>query len=1217
MPRTNRTDTNSSSHLSPTSSQPTWAPPRTPLSPHRLAKLANVFGVPTPIPATHPHAFSVSSSTPVSSPSPSPLPHEMMRRSPTPSGMSSPALNAFSTSKYMLHVIPPMSLPHDFDEIDLTLPPPTASGYHSHFQRGVLVPLYSTFQSQLAAIAREYALPSTTGIELFLSSSLNTDDSKEPGARLSELIWKHIWTRVITFEKDELLTPGPKPLGLGMNYNLASKSTPSLLQDITSSSVMSLSSVISPRLTETPQPMISTTTPAPSTPSQSVYTSQSERDTPESASSIEPPHGVDSLPLPGLGSHSLLPVLARVEFEIDKHKARWYDAWLNSRKINFAKRAESRQGGRNGSRSEQDEEGEMPSKAPIDLALVGKMNGISPSPNLFLTTEASTEPEELVLDDEGYRQLEEDSEDSEDRDEDDEEGEEGRIDDGELAAALDGRDPLEDVFGKDEDTWNDINHSGEKTRQSDSNVVDLALDASALSRIPDNLEADDLHRMSPENAEAEVDDLLEKMGKPELFVSIPDSPNKRQSSPTTASTTKKRIPPPITIMRSASGNELVVPEQPTPLTGSTDGAHLAYLSTPSPSSSPEKHTSDDEDTEDGDNSVTKVRSPEDDKRAGVFYDDLDLGLDPSLTAEGEYDESDPYDRRKSQYIMAAELDVLEKSLAQFSPRRLQSIDLKPEDFSPTLHAQRGSQRSPSIASLLSPRKQTNFDTPTKSPAGASWPAVPYSALNGNDNEFGDDDDRVPSPPTFAFNGISTEPPKAFSRQREDSDLISNETLARQRALEEERGLYPPLVAPSMLALRRHGDSPIIPLSPDPFGRFPSEAESAFQGDEYLGTIPEGGGGLGIPAAVLDEIRPPSQAPSSRFSLDSVTSEEAPKPGPSSAKSSGALSGVKTIRRLWRRSESKRASVSSVAQPSSGRTSPNTAVPQNSQSARTRSKSVSRTPPASLSPSVAEMPTKGLYIPAMPSQESLRDSVRQPREPVLQSLRFDQESPYPIHPSRAVPMHAPSPPPGSRPPSQQTNRPPSTASQAPPGSPPERNSVRKSILKSWKSVNGLSSSTKGAKNGSPSSTPRSSNEQLPDTLKKRRPSVIDFATGALRGSAASGPGSLGELPPSPAIPEQFAIQMRSPSRASQLSHTNGKLSVSSSILASSPPQTRSPMTVATSPPRNGLVAQQRASVESYESRPSFDVSQFEIVSPPPGKLTYPYHGLDTPMAASQE
>ncbi|KAI0690737.1 hypothetical protein BC835DRAFT_1307755 [Cytidiella melzeri] len=1192
MPKTNRTNTSSSSHLSPGSPQPAWAPPRSPLPPHRLAKLANVLGVPTPIPATHAHAFSVSP-PPVGSPSPSPspLPHEMFRRSPTPSSASSQAVHAL-TSRYMLHVIPPTSLPHDSDDCDLTPLPPTASGYHSQFHRGVLVPLYSTLQSQLSAIAREYALPSTVGLELFLASSLNTDESSEPGARLSELIWKHLWTRVIKFEKDELTSPGHKPLGLGMNYGLASQSSPTLLQDVASSSTTSLRSVIPSRSTETAQSSVSTVDPSSSTPSQSVYTSQSEIDTPESASSIEPPNGADMLSLPGLGSNSLIPVLAKVEFEIDKRKARWYDAWIKSRKNNYAKRAESRQSGRNGSRSEQEEEGEGTRKAPIDLALVGKMNGISPSLNLFVTSETSAEPEELVMDDDEYQQLDE---------------EEAEIEE-DLTARHGGQDPLEDVFGNDADTWDSMHSSGEKTRHTDPNVVDLALDAFSISNLPNDLEADDL-QLPPkdfEADEAEVSDLLEKIGRPELSVAIPtlsSSPGKRQSSPTTA---RRHVPPPIAIIRPGAHNDLIVPEQP--LTGSIAGERLAYLSTPT--DSPEKQSSDEE--LDDEALTKKMRSPEDDKRAGVFYDDLDLGLDPSLTAEGEYDESDPYDRRKSQYIFAAQLDELEKNLASLSPRRLQSVELKPEDMSPSLGAQVISPRSPSIASLLTPRKDDIDGTPTKSPINASWPAVPYSSINGI--ELSDGESRPPSPPTFAFNGISTEPPKPFKRQKENPNVISNETLARQRALQEDNGLYPPLVPPSALAVNRHAESPVIPLSPDPFGRFPSEPEaSQLARDSYYGTEPmddplDRGSSLGAPAVILSEPRPPSHTPSSRFSIDSVTSEEAAGSGPAE-KASASRPLSKSIRRLWRRSESKRTSISSVTQPPPSAIS-HTALPQNGQAGRARAKSISKTPLMPLS-AVAEAPSSPLPIPSMPSREPSKESLLQPRDHGLPSLRFDQESPYPIHPSRASTIRSPSPPSMSRPPSQQANQYPSVTQQAPPGPSQERSSVRKSILKSWKSASGLSaSSSKGAKNASTSSTPRSSAEQLPETAKKRRPSVIDLATGTTRGAPV-----LGELPPSPALPEQFASQMRSSSRQSQLSHTNGKPSVSS-LSTSSPPRLRSPLMAVGSPPRNGLTAQPRASIDSFESRPSFDVSQFEMVSPPHNALTYPYHGLDTSLTSHE-
>ena len=79
---------------------------------------------------------------------------------------------------------------------------------------------------------------------------------------------------------------------------------------------------------------------------------------------------------------------------------------------------------------------------------------------------------------------------------------------------------------------------------------------------------------------------------------------------------------------------------------------------------------------------------------------------------------------------------------------------------------------------------------------------------------------VPAPPRIAFNGVSTELPKSPFQQRfvAQGDAMSDESLARKRELEEE-GLYPPLVAPALL--RNPGsDSPVIPLSPDPFGSFP-------------------------------------------------------------------------------------------------------------------------------------------------------------------------------------------------------------------------------------------------------------------------------------------------------------------------------------------------------------------------------------------------------------
>lgn len=423
----------------------------------------------------------------------------------------------------------------------------------------------------------------------------------------------------------------------------------------------------------------------------------------------------------------------------------------------------------------------------------------------------------------------------------------------------------------------------------------------------------------------------------------------------------------------------------------------------------------------------------------------------------------------------------------------------------------------------------------------------------------------------------------------------------------------------MFSGSRSLDSPIIPLSPDPFGRYPSEAEATHLEEERNSQVytdssrtlsvasNDRNSTLTIPGAAPNDHRPASQTPSSRFSMDSMNSEETAKASVmanGSIKTSPSLMSVKSIRRLWRRSDGKRQSVSSVVQPESGRTSPNTAapppVPNGQPAGRTRSRSTSKAPPPP-----PDFVPPSLHIPAMP-----------PRE-VIRGLRFDQESPYPIHPVRPV-MRSPSPPPPvplSRPSSQQANRPPSTTHPFPPMSAPlpgpDKSSARKSILKFRKSGN-LSTGSKGSISSTGS---RSSTEQQPDMVKKRRPSMLDIAASAMRSSLSLGSASTlnGEIPPSPALPEQYASHARSSSRQS-VNTLAGRPSVSSNT--SSPPRARSQLMLG-SPPRNGLHARQsRPSIDSHESRPSFDSSQFEMVSPPRGSLTYPYNAMDHSVVSQE-
>ncbi|WAR51755.1 hypothetical protein PtB15_1B191 [Puccinia triticina] len=107
-------------------------------------------------------------------------------------------------SRSLITVLPPASLPHN---------PPHArsatrcSGYGSPaaFSRGILIPLYPTLAAQMAAIAREYALPSTGGMMLYMvDASPHAGDLARHmigGPKISEAAWQILWAAI--FDEEE------------------------------------------------------------------------------------------------------------------------------------------------------------------------------------------------------------------------------------------------------------------------------------------------------------------------------------------------------------------------------------------------------------------------------------------------------------------------------------------------------------------------------------------------------------------------------------------------------------------------------------------------------------------------------------------------------------------------------------------------------------------------------------------------------------------------------------------------------------------------------------------------------------------------------------------------------------------------------------------------------------------------------------------------------
>ncbi|KAF8273023.1 hypothetical protein EI94DRAFT_1783354 [Lactarius quietus] len=1043
-----------------------WPRPRTPLHPHRLAKLANALGISAPVPLSQSTGESTPSSYSLSKPSSEP------RLSPTPS-----LLSANSRSKFLLHVVPPSHIPHDSDSADtfeLTAPPSTASGYHTQFKRGTLVPLFPH--------SREYALPSTTGMILYLISSApnpspDTDWAVPdgPGPRLSDDIWKHLWTRVVNFEI-ETYSRATTPNTAGLGFSYGDRSSPLYAQEFLPSSG-TLRPLISPGRV-TPQSFTYPLTPTGSSASSNILThsapseiSQSEINSPDT-SSLAPDSRAATLDLPGLTSPSVIPILAKVEFDIDKQRAAWYDPWIRSRKLNHQKRdqrtrtrtqsesgtslAAGDDGGRGG-------EAEVPKAAPLPLRLVDRQA----IPRFLLSADERQEDTQEAE----YIRLSESPLSHEDVDPSDVFNPPPESD----------RDSLPDVFGANRDTLTD--------RETNPNVVQLVLDEQPLS---DQAKVEgDLENGIDEE---EVQVLQDSLERPKLSLGItstlPD-PTGRSSLTIAVTETvsfRKAAPPPLTLMPNAF--HAIASGEPSPFL-STGSTRLAYLGD---GSSP--HSEDDLSVEEGmqgDSTETngKDESATDD---GSLFADLDLALD--LGDIGEFDENDPNDRRRSQYVFKAQLDEIEKALVRFSPRGLQhetKSQESPTKSPPWSSSIDDSSSAPALsvgASKRSPRDQSTNDLSEK-PA-AVWPAVPYSSLSQELDEvetpFGLDD--FPAPPKLALNGVSNDIPispysKALSGMH---NFESEESKARKRDVNGHEPTY----SESVPHLRKpvSSNTPVIPLSPDPFGRFPSiptpplptseDSESPEQlrpqariKYSTFGIPPERHSSLlsySDEGTVVSHTDPVSAPPSSRFSLDSTDE------GKNNRTGSTSLNPVKSIKSLWRKNRKSSVSAGPGSAPpswtGSGRASPPSLFPL----PNLPGPSVQRSPtPTSLSASresVASLVSPAdRYPPKVQPRDTPKSPPRLVREGSSTSMVFDQESPYPVLVQQSQRQSSSRPRASQQPndslsPTSLTNRSSVRHSETPTESDAtlphalsptdrERTGAPKSILKPWRSDNSAS------------------------------------------------------------------------------------------------------------------------------------------------------------------
>ena len=181
-----------------------------------------------------------------------------------------------------------------------------------------------------------------------------------------------------------------------------------------------------------------------------------------------------------------MPVLAKIEFDIDRSVGTWYETWARSRKSNQKHRRKAAQG-----------------KLKLRMTIQSKSLVRPPSPSSSSSSSESEDEEEEA----GYNRLDEDD-----------------VPTARASRARPNGDPLSDVFGTDGEAWSDAQAS----RPGGKKNSDLALDGASLSVDPDS---SNLDRAGV--SDEEVIGLWNAQGKPQLNGGV----------------LKKQIPPPLNLVR--------------------------------------------------------------------------------------------------------------------------------------------------------------------------------------------------------------------------------------------------------------------------------------------------------------------------------------------------------------------------------------------------------------------------------------------------------------------------------------------------------------------------------------------------------------------------------------------------------------------------------------------------------------------------------------------
>ncbi|KAL7420753.1 hypothetical protein Q5752_004705 [Cryptotrichosporon argae] len=374
-----------------------YAPPARPLNPHQLGRIAQSFGIVVPhlphTPALSPSASAspvlsggagACAASPVSS-----IGALGRARSATP-------YSPLFASHYLLTVVPPLVL----------LPPspmPDTTARAQRWRRGRLLPLQPTLGAMLVTIAREFGLPATTGIAVYLvqaqamdggrrdSLSFEAhDDDDVAGAGVGPLVsaatWAPLFASYIHGAPSLASTPSTTP------HRAPRSATASTTQGAPPSP-LSLASGRQGKASAGHAKSLSGgpgATPVKA-PSQSSLSSVSSL-LPVTPSSLTPATSASACAL--APASPALPIVGTIEFDIDPDDAPWFDDWQRAG-------GPSRRAAR------------LESHGVRELRLVGKLNDARPR---FLR-EVDTARANAVS---GYAALDSDGDADVDVDEDDE-----------------------------------------------------------------------------------------------------------------------------------------------------------------------------------------------------------------------------------------------------------------------------------------------------------------------------------------------------------------------------------------------------------------------------------------------------------------------------------------------------------------------------------------------------------------------------------------------------------------------------------------------------------------------------------------------------------------------------------------------------------------------------------------------------------------------------